>query len=241
MEALRAFKFIKKNSVIDGLDPRTRFAVTLTIAALSLLSIDVKSQLVLLLTGFFLAWVGKRVGLLLNGLKNIIPLGVMIFILNWITAPSEGLLPPLAMTLRFLVLTSIFSFFFLTTPPDDLALALEEMHLPRDYSLLITMSFRFVPTLAQDVQIVLDALRSRGLELEKGSMAKRIKNYVFLMVPLIVFEVRRSLMIAEALESRGFGASITPSRMYKLSFTRKDFVAGILLSLYVLLFLLLFR
>lgn len=236
MEALRAFKFTRKDSVLDRLDPRTRFTITLVLAILSLLTLDIKRQVFLLCTVLLLAAVGKRAPTLVKGMKGILPIAAMIFLLNWVTAPSEGFSTPLAMTLRFLVLTSAFSLFFLTTPPDDLALALEETHVPRDYSLLITMSFRFVPTLAQDVQIVLDALRSRGLEIEKGGIRKRIKNYVYLMVPLIIFEVRRSLMIAEALEARGFGAKIKPSRMMSLKFTKKDIIAFLLLLAFIVLF-----
>ncbi|AKG38965.1 MAG: energy-coupling factor transporter transmembrane component T family protein [Infirmifilum sp.] len=237
MEALKAFKFTRKNSVVDKLDPRTRFFVTLLLAALSLLTLEVKRQLLLLVLVFIISIIAKRFSLLIKGLKGVVPIAVLIFLLNWITELSQGFATPLAMTLRFLVLTSSFSLFFLTTPPDDLALALEQMHVPRDYSLLVTMSFRFVPTLAQDVQLVLDALRSRGLEVEKGKLRDRVKNYVYLMVPLVVFEVRRSLMIAEALEARGFGARVKPSRMVTLKFAKRDAIALALILGFTAIFL----
>ncbi len=237
MEALRAFRFTKRESFFDRLDPRTRFAFSATVAALSLLTQSVYHQFVLLGVVLLAAFTAKRLIMLAKGIKGVLPLAGMIFLLNWLTAINEGLLQPLAMTLRFLVLTTAFSIFFLTTPPDELALALEEMRLPRDYSLLITMSFRFVPTLAQDVQIVLDALRSRGFELEKGNLTTRIKNYVYLMVPLVIFEVRRSLMVAEALESRGFGARVKPTRVKKLSFTKRDAFTLLLILLFAVTFL----
>lgn len=237
METLRAFRFTKRDSPLDRLDPRTRFAIAIVVAVLSLLTLSLPHLLLLFGVVTALAFWGKRGRLLLGGLRGVLPLAVMIFLLNWLTSVHEGIYTPLAMTLRFFVLTSAFSLFFLTTPPDELALALEEMRVPRDYSLLITMSFRFVPTLAQDVQIVIDALRSRGLELEKGGFRERVKNYVYLMVPLIVFEVRRSLMIAEALESRGFGAKVKPTRLVRLKMMRRDYATLALLLVFTLLFL----
>jgi len=237
VEALRAFRSIKKDSALDRLDPRTRLVFSFTVAALSLITLSVQRQLILFGTVVLAALLAKRLKVMLEGVRGILPLAGAIFFLNWLTAMHEGILQPLAMTLRFLVLTAAFSVFFLTTPPDELALALEEMRLPRDYSLLITMSFRFVPTLAQDVQIVMDALRSRGLELEKGGFTTRIRNYVYLMVPLVVFEVRRSLMIAEALEARGFGARTKPTRMVKLKLTRNDVLALFLIASFAVLFL----
>jgi energy-coupling factor transport system permease protein len=45
------------------------------------------------------------------------------------------------------------------------------------------------------------------LELDKGNFMKRIRNYIPILIPLIVSAIRRSIELAEALESRGFGAS----------------------------------
>ena len=80
---------------------------------------------------------------------------------------------------------------------------------------MFTMSLRFVPTLARDLQIITDAFRCKGLELEKGGLITRLKNYAKLLIPLMVLEVKRSLMIAEALEARGFGASPRRVKPYK--------------------------
>jgi energy-coupling factor transport system permease protein len=95
----------------------------------------------------------------------------------------------------------------MTTSPDDLGLALEQAHVPYTLSFTFTTAVRLVPTMALDAQTVIDAQRSRGLELDKGNFMKRIRNYIPILIPLIVSAIRRSIELAEALESRGFGAS----------------------------------
>jgi len=226
VEALRAFKTIKKDSPYDRLDPRTRFFLSTVLALLAIYSSRLDTQLIVLTCVLSLSFMAKRVRVILRGLYGSLFLLALIFTLNFVFTPNlQGAIYALVMTLRFATLITSFALFFNSTSPEEIGIALEGVGVPRDFSLLINMSFRFVPTLANDIQIVSDALRSRGLELEKGRLYNRIKNYVYLLVPLIIFEVRRSMMIAEALEARGYGLDVKPTRLVSLKFTWKDYFA----------------
>jgi len=239
MEALQAFRFKRENTVIDRADPRARVLLSLSLAALSLYAQSVEKQLLIISTVLVVAAVARRLRKLAGVMKAALPLSAIIFILNWLFGPQADPVQPLVLALRFLALSTSLSLFFMTTSPDELSLLLESMRLPREYSMLVTMSFRFVPTLALDVEAVMHALQSRGLELERGGFTKRAKNYLYLMVPLIVYEVRRSLMAAEALEARGFGSPRRPTRYQELHAKASDYFFIILLALYIVLFLVL--
>jgi energy-coupling factor transport system permease protein len=147
-----------------------------------------------------------------------------------------------AMTLRFIVLVESFSVFFLTTSPDHLGLALEQTRVPYEFSFAFTTAVRFVPVLAEEAQTIMDAQKARGLELEKGNFMKKIRNYVPILIPLIVSAIRRSLELAEAMESRAWGAAKKRTNLYVLKLHRGDFALlaitiGILvLSIYVWLY-----
>jgi energy-coupling factor transport system permease protein len=85
----------------------------------------------------------------------------------------------------------------------------------------------------------MDAQKSRGLELERGNFFKRIRNYIPILIPLIVGAIRRSLELAEAMESRAFGARKQRTSLYSLKLRNSDYAAlllgaGVLvLSLYL--------
>jgi len=128
-----------------------------------------------------------------------------------------------AMTLRFVVLVESFSVFFLTTSPDHLGLALEQTRVPYEFAFAFTTAVRFVPVLAEEAQTIMDAQKARGLELEKGGFLKRIRNYVPVLIPLIVSAIRRSLELAEAMESRAWGATKKRTNLYALKLRRGDF------------------
>jgi energy-coupling factor transport system permease protein len=89
----------------------------------------------------------------------------------------------------------------------------------------------------------MDAQKARGLELERGNFLKRIKNYIPILIPLIVSAIRRSLELAEAMESRAWGATKNRTNLYVLKMHKGDIVlilitAGMLtVAVYVRLFL----
>jgi energy-coupling factor transport system permease protein len=147
-----------------------------------------------------------------------------------------------AMTLRFIVLIESFSVFFLTTSPDHLGLALEQTRVPYEFSFAFTTAVRFVPVLAEEAQTIMDAQKARGLELEKGNFLKRIRNYVPILIPLIVSAIRRSLELAEAMESRAWGATKKRTNLYVLKLHRGDFallamtIGLLVLAIYVRLY-----
>jgi energy-coupling factor transport system permease protein len=129
------------------------------------------------------------------------------------------------MSLRFVILMTAFSLFFLTTSPDDLGLALEQSHIPYEFSFAFTTAVRFVPVLATEAQTIMDAQKARGLELEKGGFIRRIRNYIPILVPLIVGAIRRSLELAEAMESRAFGAKDQRTNLHILTISKADLFA----------------
>jgi energy-coupling factor transport system permease protein len=168
----------------------------------------------------------------LRSLRGALFLAMFIFVFNFVfgylykSYPSTSSLLEysLAMFLRFLVLVESFSVFFLTTSPDHLSLALEQTHVPYEFTFAFTTAVRFVPVLAEEAQTIMDAQKARGLELERGNFLKRVRNYIPILIPLIVSAIRRSLELAEAMESRAWG--ITPKRtnLYVLKIKLGDIV-----------------
>jgi energy-coupling factor transport system permease protein len=167
----------------------------------------------------------------LRSLRGAIFLASFIFFINIATTffssgyvlTAADLENAAAMTLRFIVLVEAFSVFFLTTSPDHLGLALEQTHVPYEFAFAFTTAVRFVPVLAEEAQTIMDAQKARGLELEKGGFLKRIRNYVPVLIPLIVSAIRRSLELAEAMESRAWGATKKRTNLYALKLHRSDF------------------
>jgi len=81
----------------------------------------------------------------------------------------------------------------------------------------------------------MDAQKARGLELERGNFLKRVRNYIPILIPLIVNAIRRSLELAEAMESRAWGASEKRTNLYVLKLKRADYLLVLLTVLMLII------
>jgi energy-coupling factor transport system permease protein len=240
LRIVEGFKFTRMNSPIHRLDPRSKFILTTGFFAVSLLYTNVYALLVVFLVQIPLIVMSKTVSRWLRSMRGGLLLGFFIFVMN--TIFGTPIASALGFTTRFFAIMSAFSFFFMTTSADDLGLALEQIHVPYSISFTFTTAVRLVPTMAIDAQTVVDAQRSRGLELDKGSLLKRIRNYIPILIPLIISAIRRSVELAEALESRAFGATEKRTAIVTLKMKAADYVVilatalGFALALYVNLY-----
>jgi len=110
-----------------------------------------------------------------------------------------------AMCLRLLTIISAFAILTLTVHTDDLMLAMLKLRLPYKSVLVTSLSTRFIPTLIDDTQRITDVQRSRGLELDKGRLPRRIRSRAAIVTALLSNSLDRAVQVAEAMESRAFG------------------------------------
>lgn len=245
MSVFDGFKFRRVYSPIHQLDPRVKFFYVLVMFVIAIMF----NQLLPLILLFFIqlpfVFVAGVQREWVRSLRGALFFAIMIFLFNFVfqyfwteypLPPSPSLLEySIAMTLRFIVLIESFSMFFLTTSPDHLGLALEQSHVPYEFCFAFTTAVRFVPVLAEEAQTIMDAQKARGLELERGNFIKKVRNYIPILIPLIVSAIRRSLELAEAMESRAWGATEKRTNLYVLEMERGDYIL-ILISVLILIF-----
>jgi energy-coupling factor transport system permease protein len=251
MSVFDGLKFRKVYSPIHNLDPRIKFIYVCAIFAVAIIFGELLPLTILFLAQIpFVVLAGVERSWL-RSMRGAAFLATVIFLTNFAASfigagyvvTAKIVENAAAMTMRFIVLVESFSIFFLTTSPDHLGLALEQTHMPYEFCFAFTTAVRFVPVLAEEAQTIMDAQKARGLELERGNFLKRIRNYVPILIPLIVSAIRRSLELAEAMESRAWGATKNRTNLYVLKMHKGDFVLaaitlGILATaIYVRLFL----
>jgi len=251
MSVFDGLKFRRVYSPIHNLDPRVKFIYVCAVFVAAIIFGEILPLLALFLLQVPFVLLARVQKEWLRSLRGALFLATFIFFTNFIFSFVNAgyvILAPnvefaAAMTLRFVVLVESFSVFFLTTSPDLLGLALEQSRVPYEFSFAFTTAVRFVPVLAEEAQTIMDAQKARGLELEKGNFMKRIRNYVPVLIPLIVSAIRRSLELAEAMESRAWGAVKKRTNLYGLKLHRGDFallaltVGVLVLAVYIRLFI----
>jgi len=234
---VQGFKFTKLNTPIHKLDPRSKFLLILGFFATALMFTNIFVLLVVIATQIPIVLMAKTIRRWLQSMRGGLLYAGFIFVANLIF--GTPLVQSMAFGIRFLGVVSAFSIFFMTTSADDLGLALEKIHAPYAIAFTFTTAVRLVPTMATDAQTVVDAQRSRGLELDKGNLMKRVRNYVPILIPLIISAIRRSVELAEALEARGFGATEKRTSIATLKMHFADYlvilltIVGLSIAVYV--------
>jgi energy-coupling factor transport system permease protein len=91
------------------------------------------------------------------------------------------------------------------------------------YGMDLTM--RFIPTLARDFSLTMDAQRARGYEMDKlqGGLFAQVRKLAPLVVPVTIHSIVGSEDIIDAMDLRAFGVQ-TRSWLEELRFRRRDYI-----------------
>jgi len=129
---------------------------------------------------------------------------------------------------------SSFFILFVTIHPDKLVQAFNKLGIPFHYAFIFSLSTRFIPTLAKESEIISNAQKSRGLDLDSGNFIVKIKNFIPLLVPLFVNAIRRAYLVAESLETKGFGLNKRRTYLNELKFTWRTYLLFGILTVFLI-------
>ncbi|MCK5587502.1 MAG: energy-coupling factor transporter transmembrane protein EcfT [Candidatus Lokiarchaeota archaeon] len=234
LSPLSAFEFKRKNTFIHHLDPRTLLYFVILTSILILQFQQLIPVVIIFVAIIPLLFVARIIREWIVSLKGFIFLILIIFFINVFFSPANNPHPTtfaLSMIFRLLALVTTFALFFQTVHPDDLGQALVKLRMPYEFSWAITTAYRYVPTLAKEAQQIIDAQMSRGIEFQKGNFLKRIRNYIPLIVPLFISAIKRAWKLAEAMDSKAWGAAKKRTFLYELQMSPMDYVIIIIITI----------
>lgn len=141
---------------------------------------------------------------------------------------DNGIKTAVILSIKFLLFVSGTSILTLTTPPialtDGLSRLMKPLKLIKvpvdDIAIMISITLRFIPMLADEAEKIMKAQRARGAGFS-GKGFGRIKAILPVTVPLFVSVLRRSEELALAMDSRCYGKGGRKPRK-KMHFTRTD-------------------
>jgi energy-coupling factor transport system permease protein len=219
------FLFRRVISPFHKLDPRIKLTVAIEFFVLSLASTSIVAIGTVLLSVLVVAVFARSLKRIGRTMAFSLLFACFIFAINLVF--GLGVLKSTTYALRFLAIISSTSVFFVTTSPDELEQIMKWMKVPRDVVFAFVTAVRFIPVVMLDTFQIMDAQKSRGLELEKGNLVTRVRNMVPILIPLVVNSVIRSGEMAEAMESRGYGSTPRPTSLYRMKLKWYDWTVFI--------------
>ena len=146
---------------------------------------------------------------------------------------TAGLYRTVFMATRIVLLIFISSVLTYTTTPNDLTDAIESLLSPLKYlglksavhtlAMMMTIALRFIPTLIEEAEKIMNAQKARGADLESGGLIERVKALIPILIPLLFSSVRRAYELAEAMECRCYNGGEGKTRMKQMRLSFTDF------------------
>lgn len=191
--------------------------------------------------------------MLLKSLKPIAFLAVFTAVLNLFYTPGqvlwqfwifritvEGLETAAYMAARIIMLVASTSLLTYTTSPVSLTDAIEtlfrplmKLHVPvHEFAMMMTIALRFIPTLIEETEKIMNAQKARGADFESGNLLQRAKALAPVLVPLFISAFRRADELSVAMECRLYRGGQGRTRMKQLKMGKGDAAAFALAALF---------
>lgn len=149
-----------------------------------------------------------------------------------ISVTEKGVNTAIFTMVRIVVLVIISSLLTYTTTPTMLTDALERLLSPlgvfhikvHTLAMMMTLALRFIPTLIEEIERIMNAQKARGADLETGSIIQRAKALVPIFIPLMVSSFRRAYELALAMTCRCYTGGEGRTRMKQMKLAPRDFI-----------------
>ncbi len=113
---------------------------------------------------------------------------------------SIGLSAFIAARLFFILLLSLC--FVISIKPGEIMSVMRWLRVPKNAGMVIALSFKHLYVVSEEYKAVKEALATKALELDRGSLVRRIKNHVYLLMPLLLRSIENADRLVLAMKLR---------------------------------------
>ena len=250
-------QYFPGESVLHHLDPRTKLLLTvLYIVILFMAKSMLAFILIVLLTAALIPISGISFKVIAKSLKPLLFIIIFTMSLNlfftkgegepllsfWIiNIYKEGVSFAIYMIVRIIclitgtgvILTYTTSPIQLTDGIEQLLAPLSKIKLPvHEFAMMMSCALRFIPTLVEETDKIMSAQKARGADFTSGSLIRRAKAIIPILIPLFVSAFRRADELAVAMECRCYHGGEGRTRMNSLHFSARDLLVTLVFILF---------
>ena len=240
-------QFFPGDSVIHRLDPRTKIILSIIfIVSVFLASTPIAFLGLILFTAIVIGVSKISFKVILKGIKPIVIVLIITAIINmfmtkgvseplvsfWIIKIyKEGIIRAIFMMIRVIILiVGTSTLLTYTTSPISLTDGIESLLSPLKkikvpvhlFAMMMTIALRFIPTLVEETEKIMNAQKSRGADFSSGGLIKRAKALIPIIIPLFVSSFKRAEELATAMECRCYRGDKNRTKLVKLSYKFRD-------------------
>lgn len=149
----------------------------------------------------------------------------------WIFTPSfDGAIQGLNVVFRVALAIVIGNILISTTSPLEIIGAIETLIFPlkyigvpvRDIAMIFGVAIQFIPTFANETQMIRKAQTARGSRFESKKLIEKAQSFIPLVVPIFLSAFRRADELSVAMEARGYRRTKGGGTLIKRKIVARD-------------------
>ena len=248
-------QYFPGNSPVHRMDPRMKLIITVVYVVMLFVARGLPALIVAAIFLIVVYPVSRISGrMIFKSLKPILPIILITVMLNmffidgeivwqwrFLSITQEGIAHATLLGGRIICLISGSSLLTYTTSPIALTDGIEQLFSPlkrikmpvHEVAMMMTIALRFIPTLIEETEKIIDAQKARGADMESGSLIKRVRAMVPILIPLFVSAFRRAEELAMAMECRCYHGGEGRTRMKVLRLARVDAIGAVFAAGYI--------
>lgn len=153
---------------------------------------------------------------------------------------SEGISKAAFVLVRITIMIGTTSLLTLSTMTTDINNGIESVLKPLKYigipvgvfSMLISLTLRFIPTLLGESQKIMNAQASRGVDFQEGTLKEKVTQIISLLIPMFVISFKRAEDLADAMEARGYVIGNKRTKLDELKLRFLDYFSFVIMALF---------
>lgn len=164
--------------------------------------------------------------------------------INWgnvIIITKESVFFMLFLIVRLVLLVMGSAILTLTTTPVSLTDGIESLLTPlkwikvpvHELALIMSIALRFIPTLMDETNRIINAQKARGADFETGGIVKRAKAVIPVLIPLLISSFRRAEELGDAMDARCYSGAKGRTKYKKMRFTYRDLIGLLALTILI--------
>ena len=92
------------------------------------------------------------------------------------------------------------------------------------FAMMMSIALRFIPTLVEETEKIMNAQKSRGADFSNGTLVQRAKALIPILIPLFASSFKRAEELATAMECRCYRGDSNRTKLVKLELKSMDYL-----------------
>ena len=209
-----------------NLDPRTKIFLLVILSFMVFNDVPLYISGILVLIPFFcLFFSNHKKTAIIYILVYVIAKYIQIYLLPSATGIASFLLIAFSYTAsRMLPILLMGYYTLVTTKVSEFIAAMERSNVPKDITIPVSVVFRYIPSVFEEIKSITNAMRMRGFGLTVKSLKNPFKMVEFYMVPILISAVKTSDDLSAASLTRGLSNPKKRTHLVEVRLNKFDYL-----------------